>query len=214
MLAVGQAFLDTRRTGRTGLLGIVGVVVIAVFVIAPHLAVYRYGTVLGGTFERVFSGAVLGASDDPDAGAGPAPRDDERLNVLLVGVDKRAKRLDEPDRHDDRRLARPGRAHRLVVSVPRDLVDMPLGNGDIYGPKLNSLLSYADAHPERVPRTAACGPCRTPSAHCSGSPSTTTAQVDFGGFVGWSTPSAASTSPSREAFDDPNYDGYGVGDRG
>ena len=43
LVAVGQAFLDTGRTGPTGRLGIVGLVVIAILVVLPHLAVYRYG---------------------------------------------------------------------------------------------------------------------------------------------------------------------------
>ena len=39
LAAVGQAFLDTWRTGPTGRLGIVGIVVIAVLVALPHIAV-------------------------------------------------------------------------------------------------------------------------------------------------------------------------------
>ena len=62
LTAVGQAFLDTRRTGPTGRLGIVGIVVIAIVVAIPHLVIYRYGTVLGETFDRIFTSAVLGAS--------------------------------------------------------------------------------------------------------------------------------------------------------
>ena len=69
LAAVGQAFLDTRRTGLTGRLGIVGIVLIALVVILPHLVLYRYGTVLGETFDRIFTSAVLGAVDDRE-GAG------------------------------------------------------------------------------------------------------------------------------------------------
>ena len=81
LAAVGQAFLDTRRTGPTGRLGIVGIVVIALVVAIPHLVVYRYGTVLGETFDRIFTSAVLGAIDDRE-GANPltpaAGRADQR----------------------------------------------------------------------------------------------------------------------------------------
>ena len=38
-----------------------------------------------------------------------------------------------------------------MLSLPRDLIDVPLGNGDVYAPKLNSLMSYADSHPEEFP---------------------------------------------------------------
>ena len=63
LVAVGQAFLDTRRTGPTGWLGIGGLLVIAIVVAIPHLVVYRYGTALGDTFDKIFAGAVLGATD-------------------------------------------------------------------------------------------------------------------------------------------------------
>ena len=39
-----------------------------------------------------------------------------------------------------------------MVSVPRDLVNVPLGNGDVLGPKLNSLMSYAERHPDEFPK--------------------------------------------------------------
>ena len=48
--------------------------------------VYRYGTILGDTFARIFEGAGF-AGDGGDA-PGPVPADGERINVLLVGVDK------------------------------------------------------------------------------------------------------------------------------
>jgi LCP family protein required for cell wall assembly len=38
-----------------------------------------------------------------------------------------------------------------MVSLPRDLVGVPMGNGDVFAPKLNSLLAYADRHPEKFP---------------------------------------------------------------
>ena len=58
LTAVGQAFLDTRRTGPTGRLGIAGVIAIALVVAIPHLVIYRYGTVLGETFDRIFDDPV------------------------------------------------------------------------------------------------------------------------------------------------------------
>ena len=35
--------------------------IIAIVVVVPHLAVYRYGTILGDTFDQIFSGDVLRA---------------------------------------------------------------------------------------------------------------------------------------------------------
>jgi LCP family protein required for cell wall assembly len=38
-----------------------------------------------------------------------------------------------------------------TVSIPRDLVNVPLGNGDVYAPKINSLWSHALRHPKLYP---------------------------------------------------------------
>ncbi len=38
-----------------------------------------------------------------------------------------------------------------MASLPRDLVNVPLGDGRTFAPKLNSLLSYAIAHPKDFP---------------------------------------------------------------
>ena len=54
LLAAGQAFLDTRRSGPTGRLGVIGIALIAVAVVVPHLLVYQYGTVF-----RPGSGIVM-----------------------------------------------------------------------------------------------------------------------------------------------------------
>jgi polyisoprenyl-teichoic acid--peptidoglycan teichoic acid transferase len=75
----------------------------------------------------------------------------ERVTVLLVGVD-----------------FAPGRAHHLtdtmlvatldpetgegaMVSVPRDLYGVPLGDGRVYNAKLNSLMATASADPVTYP---------------------------------------------------------------
>ncbi|HEX2140801.1 MAG TPA: LCP family protein [Candidatus Limnocylindria bacterium] len=84
-------------------------------------------------------------SDQPEVERG------ERVNVLLVGVD-----------------SAPGRTHRLtdtmlvvsldpnsgrsaMVSVPRDLYGVPLGDGRIFNAKLNSMMSFAEARPAEFP---------------------------------------------------------------
>ena len=64
LVAVGQAFLDTGRTGPAGRLGVVGIVLLALVVVAPHLAAWRYGTILDDTFGQIFTGGVLGANDE------------------------------------------------------------------------------------------------------------------------------------------------------
>jgi polyisoprenyl-teichoic acid--peptidoglycan teichoic acid transferase len=213
LLAVGQAFLDTRRTGPTGRLGVAGIVVIAILVVLPHVAVYQYGTILGDTFERVFTGAVLGASDDPGAAAGPVPKDGERTNVLLVGVDKRAK--GSATLTDTMMVASldPIGHTVSIVSLPRDLIDTPLGNGDVFAPKLNSLMSYADRHPKEFPQ----GGMRTLQDAVGALldiPIHYYARVDFAGFIKMVDAVGGVDVTVKKGFEDPKYDGYGFDGRG
>jgi LCP family protein required for cell wall assembly len=149
LLAVFQAFLDTRRTGPTGRLGVIGIVVIALLVVLPHVAVWRYGTIMGDTFARIFQQT---AGEEGVVADGPIPKDGERINVLLVGVDKRADR--SASLTDTMIVASLDPVGKTVsmVSLPRDMVNVPLGNGDVYGPKLNSLLSFAERNPETFPK--------------------------------------------------------------
>jgi LCP family protein required for cell wall assembly len=210
LVAAGQAFLDTRRHGPTGRLGVVGIVVLAALIAIPHLLVYSYGTALGATFARVFDGQQLAAAGaDPPVGPGPS----ERLNILIIGVD-----------------AVPGRTATLtdtmivasfdpvgktasIVSLPRDLIDVPLGDGDRFGPKLNSLMSYAEAHRARFPT----GGIRTLEGAVGallGIPIHYYARMEFAGFVSMVDAVGGVDITVAKAIDDPGYDGFGEGRRG
>jgi LCP family protein required for cell wall assembly len=213
LVAVGQAFLDTRRTGPTGWLGIAGIVVIGILVVLPHLVVYRYGTLLETTFDKIFSGEVLGASDVAGQRRGPEPGDDERINVLLVGVDKLANRTENLT--DTMMVASLDPVGKTVsiVSIPRDLVGTPLGNGDTFGPKLNSLMSYADRHPKDFP----AGGIRTledATGALLGIPIHYYATLDFGGFIKIVDAVGGVDVVAPRAFDDPTYDAYGFAKSG
>jgi polyisoprenyl-teichoic acid--peptidoglycan teichoic acid transferase len=210
LLAVGQAFLDTGRQGPTGRLGIVGIAVIAALVVIPHVAVYRYGAAFGDAFARIFQTPSLAAhGEEPPAG----PRPDERLNVLVVGVD-----------------AAPGRTSVLtdtmmvvsfdpigktasLVSLPRDLVNVPLGNGDEYGPKLNSLMSYADHHPNDFPR-GGLTTLQTAVGALLGIPIHYRATMEFEGFIHMVDAVGGVDIDVSKAIDDPGYDGFGAARRG
>ncbi len=147
LLAVGQAFLDTRRSGPTGQLGVVGIAFLAVAVVVPHLVAYQYGTVFRDTFAQVFDPST--GPDDAPPPVGPA--NDERLTILLVGADRSPSRTTNlTDTMIVASLDPVGKSVSMV-SVPRDLIDVPLGNGNEYGPKLNSLMEYADRRPDEFP---------------------------------------------------------------
>ncbi len=213
LVAVGQAFLDTRRTGRTGWLGIGGLLVIALVVAIPHLVVYRYGTALGDTFDKIFAGAVLGATDARAATDGPVPADGQRVNVLLVGIDKRGDRASNlTDTMMVASLDPVGHTVSLL-SLPRDLIDTPLGNGDTFGPKLNSLMSYADRNPKQFPK----GGMRT-LEDAAGAlldiPIHYYARLDFRGLIKMVDAVGGVDIVAPRAFQDPGYDGYGLGRKG
>ncbi len=213
LLAVGQAFLDTRRTGPAGWLGIVGVIVIGLVVAVPHLAVYRYGSLVDDTFKSMFSGAILGATDDPRGAQAPTPADDERINVLLVGIDSRGDYT--ADLTDTMMVASIDPVGHTVslVSIPRDLVSTPLGNGDVFGPKINSLYAYAQAHPDEFP----AGGMRT-LQNALGAlleiPIQYYARVDFKGFVDIVDAVGGVDIVAPRSFDDPTYPKRGRGERG
>jgi LCP family protein required for cell wall assembly len=210
LIAVGQAFLDTSRSGPTGRLGVVGIVVIAVLVVLPHLVVYRYGTILGDTFARIFQGA--GFADDPGVAPGPVPAEGQRINVLLVGVDKLPNRA--ATLTDTMMVASLDPAGKTVslLSVPRDMIDTPLGDGNAYGPKLNSLLGYADAHRDQFPK----GGMRTLEDAIGALldiPIHYYARIDFVGFIDMVDAVGGVDVTVAKGFQDPGYDGFGFGVR-
>ncbi len=213
LVAVGQAFLDTRRSGPAGRLGIVGIIVIAIAVVIPHLAIYSYGTLLGDTFKSIFTGAVLGATDDPRGSGLPAPGDRERINILLLGIDSRGTYT--ANLTDTMMVASIDPVGHTVslVSIPRDLVDTPLGDGNVFGPKVNSLYSYAEAHPDEFP----AGGMRTLQNALGallGIPIQYYAQVDFRGFIKIVDAVGGVDIVAPRSFDDPTYPKWGRGYRG
>ncbi len=98
---------------------------------------------LGGQADRRID--VAAPSNQPDLGLG------ERITVLLVGIDFAPGR----DQHltDTMLVATldPKTGEGAMISVPRDLYGVPLGDGRVYNAKLNSLLATASADPETYP---------------------------------------------------------------
>lgn len=83
-------------------------------------------------------------SGQPDADGG------ERVNVLLVGVDSGAGR-DHALTDTMLIVSLDSDGTTAMLSIPRDLVDAPLPNGQPYPRKLNSLLQTASADPDGYP---------------------------------------------------------------
>ena len=141
------------------------------------------------------------------------PKDGERINVLLVGVDKL------PDRTasltDTMIVASLDPVGKTVsmLSLPRDMVGVPLGNGDVYGPKLNSLMSFAERNPESFPK----GGMRTLEDAVGallGIPIHYYARIDFIGFIAMVDAVGGVDIDVKRTLRAKHYDGYGLTTKG
>jgi polyisoprenyl-teichoic acid--peptidoglycan teichoic acid transferase len=145
-LATLHAFTDRRYPGRPGRFEFLGLVAILGLTALPHAAAWSYGTAAQSMFAQVFSGTPVRAVSSL-----PPPGDGERLNVLLIGIDSAPGRTEAlTDSMIVVSLDPVGRTVSMV-SIPRDLANVPLGNGNVYAPKINSLVSWANRHPAEFP---------------------------------------------------------------
>ncbi|MBA2556908.1 MAG: LCP family protein, partial [Chloroflexi bacterium] len=144
----------------------------------------------------------------------PTPLTQGRTNILLLGID-----------------SSPNRAHALtdtmivasldpagetvsMLSIPRDLVDVPLPNGKIYAPKINTLLSYVNRH-RNHPDFAFAGGSGTRALQDAigtllGIEIHYYAKVNLPGFVRVIDAVGGVDVNVRRAFEDPRYRAYGV----
>jgi polyisoprenyl-teichoic acid--peptidoglycan teichoic acid transferase len=91
-----------------------------------------------------------------------------------------------------------------LVSLPRDLVNVPLGNGDVFGPKLNSLMSYADRDPDEFPDGGTQALLDATSA-LLGIDIAYYARIDFYGFVEMIDTVGGVDVVVADPIDDPAY---------
>jgi LCP family protein required for cell wall assembly len=166
---------------------------------------------------------MVGASSSPDradddgavAGAqsGPVPGPGERINVLLIGVDTTPKRGGTlTDTMIVASLDPVGKTISMA-SIPRDTVSVPLGDGDEFGPKINSLYGYAKRHPDRFPQ----GPERALEDAIGALldiPIHYYARLDFDGFIEIIDAVGGIDLKVKRGFSDPDYDGIGLDGRG
>ncbi len=93
------------------------------------------------------------------------------------------------------------------------MVFVPLGDGDEYGPKINSLLGFAERNPDRFPQ----GPMRTLQDAIGallGIPIHYYARMEFEGFIRMIDAVGGVDIDVARDLSDPNYDGFGIGERG
>jgi len=200
LLALFQAFTDRRYPGQPGRLGGIGLVALLGFTVLPHAVAWNAGSAAQEMFAQIFAGSTVRSV------SGPLPEDQERLNVLLIGVDSGPGRTEAlTDSLIVVSLDPVGRTVSMV-SIPRDLASVPLGNGNTYGPKINSLMSFADRNRAAFP----AGGIRTLENAVGallGIPIHAYATVDLTGFVAMVDAVGGVDIDVPKALADPNYPG-------
>jgi polyisoprenyl-teichoic acid--peptidoglycan teichoic acid transferase len=182
LAAFASSLADRRWAPPRALDGIV-IAVLVVAIIAPQAwaayvtnvaretvdTVFRPATSTGTTWQpSTTSGpsatATGGAAVSPSQSSGPTPSPtpippvlQRRLTVLLIGVDWMAGR--QTYLTDTMIVASLDPVARTVsmVSIARDTVDVPLPDGTIYRPKINSLAAFARRNPGVFPGSSGDG---------------------------------------------------------
>ena len=150
-----------------------------------------------------------GPSATPAASPSPAGA---RTNVLMIGVDAGVGR--STFLTDTLIVASldPVTETVSLLSLARDMVDVPLPGGRTYSGKINSLLSYARLHPGEFPGSSGDGHDVLMAAVGTllGLDIEQYAQVDLGGFVAVVDSLGGVDVNVAHAFCDPSYDEYGI----
>jgi LCP family protein required for cell wall assembly len=204
LVAVTQAFFDRRFPFRPSARALAGLGLIVLFVVLPHLAGGWLGYSAFDNFKRVFGASTA------QAAATPGPGDRERLNILLMGVDSGGKRAHAlTDTLIVVSLDPVGR-HVSMISIPRDMVNVPLGDGKTFAPKINSLMEFGARNPKTFPGGGTKALERAVGT-LLGIPIHYYAKVNLGGFVRMVDAVGGVDIDVTRPLDDPNYGGYGVG---
>ncbi len=209
LASVLHAFFDGRFPLRSGRAGAAGLAFLMAAVAAPHVVANAWGSTAQATFAQVFAGDRPTGPGAAVAATEHGPGHDERLNVLIVGIDKTPWRT--ATLTDSMMVASVDPVGETVslVSLPRDLVRVPLGDGNVFGPKLNSLMAYADRHPKDFPE-GGMRALENAVAALLGIPIHYYAQIDFFGFQKLVDAVGGVDINVTKGFYDDKYDGIGI----
>jgi len=226
LIAVGSSLFDPAlpRPGRGDLLPIV---VLLAFVIAPQ-AYAGYATeVAREAADAIFvepdtAAAQPSAEPEPDPSflstAPPSPSASpslsptgDRITGLIIGVDSGVGR--NTYLTDTMIVVSLDRSTRTVsmLSIPRDMVDVPMSDGRQFRDKVNSLVSYARRHPAQFPGSDGTGfdVLMDSLGTLLSIPIDYYAKVDLGGFVRVVDVLGGVDVDVARSFCDPSYDEYG-----
>ncbi len=233
LVAVGSILLDRRLPHpRAGGLIVVGALIALLVLPQAGLA---YVTNVGlETAREVFAGEpVTAGAWQPAATAAPSPTpaptlaataapsptptptatpSAERLNVLIIGVDAGVGRSTFLTDTMIAASLDPVLGTVSMLSIPRDLVDVPLPDGSRYGGKINSLLAYARRNPGAFPGSDGSGHdvLMAGLGTLLGLRIDYYAQVNLGGFVRLVNAVGGVDVNVPQSFCDPGYDEYGI----
>jgi LCP family protein required for cell wall assembly len=163
-LAAVALVLADGRFPRLGRRDVLPVLLLAALVILPQAGMGYLTAVAQSAAAQVFQpstadagapfptfgdespspGASLGSSASPTAGP-------QRLTVLLLGVDAGPNRNTASTDTMIVASLDPVANTVSMISVPRDLVNVPLARGGVFRPKVNGLVSYVRWHPDEFP---------------------------------------------------------------
>lgn len=141
------------------------------------------------------------------AAASDAPPAAQRINILLTGIDS-----DENRAHaltDTLLVASldPTTGDLAMVSFPRDMSRLPTPDGKRFDAKINSLLTYADRHPDKYPG-GGMSALMTEVGFLLGAKIDYYASVDLDGFRKLIDRVGGVTVDVQTAIDDPGYGGW------
>ena len=106
---------------------------------APHAGAALITSRADSTVGDIFSGFESGQPGDSSGSTPTPPPLGDRFTVLLVGADAMGQRTSFNT--DSMIIVSWDRVGGWVstISIPRDIVNVPMGNGDVWEPKINSL---------------------------------------------------------------------------
>jgi LCP family protein required for cell wall assembly len=190
---------------------------LAVIVLVSHLAFGYLAWAFYDAGSRIFTAdegpdgtpaASLAPGASPTLLATPLATPESptaRINILLLGIDSAEQRSESLT---DTLLVvsiDPVSGEVAMLSFPRDISGFEMPNGKIYRGKINSLMTYAKAHPKQFPD----GPLPTVIGQLSyllGAPIHYYAAVDLDGFRRMVDLVGGVTVDNPRAINDPKYD--------
>jgi LCP family protein required for cell wall assembly len=210
------------RTART--FGILAVIVLITPLAIGYVAwaffdassrIFDVGTGGGGTAAgSPGPGASSGVIDElqmspiatPDSATG-------RINILLLGIDSAQNRNEALTDTQMVISIDPVTGAVAMISIPRDIANFEMPDGEIYHGKINSLMTYARLHPKEFP----AGPLATVISELSyllGAPIHYYAAADLEGFSRMIDLVGGVTVDNPRAINDPRYAWLGSPDHG